>query len=111
MLRVVELGLEQQFADVHVRIQLLSNFALERLDVCLAARDLAARKLPHTGQVRAFEPARDQEQSSRSITAATTDDDSVEAWETNGTSVSSGRQCTLACAPYRRLRRSPSAPG
>jgi len=62
-LRVVELSLEQQFADIDVCVQLLSNLALERLRVRLASSDLAARKLPHSGQVRAFEPACDEERS------------------------------------------------
>ena len=54
------------------RIELLEDFATQRLGVRFAVVDLAAGKFPVTGQVRALGPQRQQERSSRSITAATT---------------------------------------
>ena len=52
-----------QLADLRDRIELLEDLPTQRFDMRLAVVDLAAGKLPVTGEVRAVRPQRQQKRS------------------------------------------------
>ena len=50
----------RELADLHHAIQLFEHFAAKRLDMRFTLVDLAAGKLPVSGEMRAVGPERDQ---------------------------------------------------
>ena len=102
--------LEDELADIDLRVQLFANLAGQRRVMRFPLVNLPAGKLPETGEVDACCRRVTRNAPPSSMTAATT---MITIWTCAGTRCTiapSGTRRTWASAPCTWSRRNPSAP-